>query len=225
MTEPSLELSDPPYPAIESLPDWYKKMSPYIGGEKDFSGGGPNLTVKKCVPVLDSLSAGYIIPLWTDVAIYRQREGITFTPSNTRAGIKAVEGHPKEQIPGYPVPHGYESSVHKWINPWRIKTKKGYSCMFINPTHRELPFRILEGVVDTDTFPLSINFPFFLEEGFEGVIPCGTPIAQVIPFKRETYKSDVVSLDSEKYFKLHNFHDNIFMNRYKLKWWSRKIYK
>jgi hypothetical protein len=34
--------------------------------------------------------------------------------------------------------------------------------------------------------------PFFLREGFSGVIPSGTPYAQIIPFKREDWISEIV---------------------------------
>jgi hypothetical protein len=44
-----------------------------------------------------------------------------------------------------------------------------------------LPFSILPGIVDADHFKLSVQFPFLLQAGFEGVIPAGTPVAQIIP--------------------------------------------
>lgn len=225
MTIPNLELTEFPSPSIKLLPDWYKNMSSYTGGVANFNNGNVNHTVKKCVPVLDSLGIGYTIPLWTDVLVFKEDGQTVIGPSNDRSGIKVVEGHPPEQIPGYPFPKGHDKDVYKWINPWHIKTKKGYSCLFINPTHRELPFRIMEGVVDTDTFPLSINFPFFLEKGFEGIIPYGTPMAQIIPFKRDVYRSKRGKFDPVKYEQLHNLHDSVHKNKYKLKWWSRKEYK
>jgi hypothetical protein len=83
----------------------------------------------------------------------------------------------------------------------------------------------MEGVVDTDTFPLSINFPFFLRSDFSGTIPHGTPIAQVIPFKRDNFVSEKGEFDSKKYSSIHNYHDTTFFNRYKNKWWSRKVFK
>jgi hypothetical protein len=44
-------------------------------------------------------------------------------------------------------------------------------------------------VVDTDTYTSPVNFPFTLNDPkFEGLIPAGTPIAQVIPFKREQWE-------------------------------------
>lgn len=226
-TVPELDMAaDFPSPAIDSLPEWYKKTSNFVDGKFMPSDGQPNLTIKKCIPVLDSMSAGYIIRLWTDVYVERNENGTSIHPSVTRTSTRPVEGHPiEQQAPLYPVPQGYEREVLKWVNPWHIKTPKGYSCLFVNPIHRELPFKILEGVVDTDTFPLSINFPFFLHKDFTGVIKHGTPIAQIIPFKRDGFESERGEFDSEEYGKKHNYHDTSFMNRYKSKWWTRKVFK
>jgi hypothetical protein len=82
------------------------------------------------------------------------------------------------------------------MNPWSIKTEPGYSTLFVPPFHRESIFTILPGVVDTDQYSAAVNFPFVLNDwGFEGMIPAGTPMAQVIPFKRESWK---MSLGSNK---------------------------
>ena len=98
--------------------------------------------------------------------------------------------HPVAQAPTYPnrkdLPN--EGSYPKWINPWSIKTPPGYSILFVQPFHRECPFSILPGTVDTDTYTAPVNFPFALNDwNFEGIIPAGTPMAQVIPFKRESW--------------------------------------
>jgi hypothetical protein len=47
-------------------------------------------------------------------------------------------------------------------------------------------FEIASGVVDTDSYRAPIHFPFFAT-GAEGVyeIKKGTPVAQVIPFRRD----------------------------------------
>lgn len=215
-----------PYAAINDLPDWYKKTNNFVGGKFLPTNGTPNLTIKKCIPVLDSMSAGYIISSWTEVFIERNGEDVTVHSSVNRSNVRAVDGHPiDQQAPLYPVPPDCDPQILKWINPWHIKTPKGYSCMFINPMHRDLPFKIIEGIVDTDTFPLSVNFPFFLKKGFEGIIKHNTPIVQVIPFKRENFYSERGVFDEKTYIATHNYHDSSFFNRYKSKWWTRKVFK
>ena len=53
-----------------------------------------------------------------------------------------------------------------------------------------MPFRTFSGVVDTDMYELGVEFPFQLlntitEDIF--ILEKGTPICQVIPFKRESW--------------------------------------
>jgi hypothetical protein len=84
----------------------------------------------------------------------------------------------------------------------------------------------MTGVVDTDTFPVPVNFPFFVREDFDGIIPEGTPIAQVIPFKRTDWKSEV---DEENQANPPAwFLNNVFnppFNFYKRTFWKRKKYQ
>ena len=47
-----------PMPASRFIPDWYRRMPGVVDGME---------TVKKCIPVLDSLNLGYMIPLPADV--------------------------------------------------------------------------------------------------------------------------------------------------------------
>jgi predicted membrane-bound spermidine synthase len=103
-----------------------------------------------------------------------------------------IDFHPVEQAPNHPNRKGHQTSYPKWINPWSIKTPAGYSVLFIQPMHRESIFTILPGIVDTDQYNAPVNFPFVLNNiQFEGLIPAGTPIAQVIPFKRESWEMKI----------------------------------
>lgn len=212
-----------PEPASKNLPDWYKDMDTYIGGKFN----GSNSTMKKCIPVLDSMSTGYVIKTWTDILVKKLPNNEVDVSWSVENNTKAVEGHSEEQVVGYPVPYGYGESVLKFINPWRIKTPDGYSTMFFQPPHREdLPFKIIPGFVDTDTFPLVINFPFHLKKDFAGVIPYGTPICHVVPFKRDAFTAEYEvdeSMDFQQ--KMLHKHNTSFVNRYKNMWWHRKEYR
>lgn len=75
----------------------------------------------------------------------------------------------------------------KFHNYWSIRTPPGWSCLFLPPLNRPNPvFECLAGVVDTDDYPALIHFPFFATAP-DGVypIPAGTPLVQVIPFRRD----------------------------------------
>jgi hypothetical protein len=222
LIKPDLEDSaEFPSPAIKNLPDWYKSMSPYSGDKKENNVDNFNPTMKKCVPVIDAISNGYIIKTWTDVNFGEN----SVTWSLRESGLTAVEGHPLEQVPGYPIESFYKKDVFKWINPWQIKTPKGYSCMFVTPIGHHLPFKIIEGVVDTDRFPLTINFPFLIYKNFKGIIPHNTPMVQVIPFKRDSFNSKNTKFDENEYTRASHKHMRTFLNRYKINWWTRKDFK
>ena len=68
------------------------------------------------------------------------------------------------------------------------------------------------------------NVPFFIKSNFEGVIPCGTPMFQIIPFKRENWKSekDISLKDLDKKHEFLNL--RTMHGYYKNKFWNRKSY-
>ena len=207
-----------PKPASLVVPDWYKHMESYVDGEKkpDIT-GATTATVKKCMPVFDALTAGYILvthkPIYIsqqtveygDGEFYRKtgqvkllteeevkEQGLTTTqPYYEWDTNQPIAFHPKDQAPEHPNNNGH-MSYPKWLNPWSIKTEPGYSTLFIQPVHRESVFTILPGIVDTDTFDAPVNFPFVLNDiNFEGTIPAGTPMAQVVPFRRESWEMEI----------------------------------
>lgn len=194
----SFELSEavaPPSPAILNIPTWFKDTSLRIRGEQrdGLSNGNsqaPNTTIKGCSPFLDAFGFGYIYTLALDVEIRDNEKGKDF---NWRAKGDFLTMHDRDQAPLTPPPMGGEKEIVKWMNAFFIKTPPGYSCLFTHPLNRnELPFRTFSGVVDTDSYNLPVHFPFQLvskEKNF--IIEKGTPICQIIPFKREDWKSSI----------------------------------
>lgn len=176
-----------PKPASTFIPNWFKDMPALVGDKKYIGGNGnPNSTVKRCVPFRDMMTAGYMIPLPCDV--YFRQNGKMIEVNSTYAGkTDIVLQHEPEQHFMYPLPEEYYPIAFKWNNPWTIKTKKGWSTLFLHPSHHDLPFQTLSGLVDTDKHPIPVCFVFFVRKNFEGIIPKGTPIAQCIPIKREKF--------------------------------------
>ena len=177
-----------PKPAFTCIPEWYKNLSSYMGEEKRPDGqGSTSATIKRCMPVFDAITNGYILFTPVDVWISQQNG----QPWYEWPSFGPIQFHPIEQAPNYPKRGGHEVSYPKWTNPWGIKTEPGYSVLFIQPLHRESVFTILPGIVDTDTYDAPVNFPFVLNDiTYKGIIPAGTPMAQVIPFKRESWKME-----------------------------------
>jgi hypothetical protein len=184
--------------------------------------GGTTATAKKCMPIFDAITSGYILLSPADVYVSQRDGQAYFEWSN----LSLISFHSKVQAPEHPVTKDAES-IPKWTNYWSIKTPKGYSTMFIQPMHRESVFTILPGIVDTDTYTAPVNFPFTLNDpNFEGLIPAGTPIAQVIPFKRESWTMNLGG--KEELLEQHEITNKLqtkFYDRYKDMFRAKKEYK
>jgi hypothetical protein len=182
-----------PKPAKNIIPEWYKELESYMGGKKVPNGsGGITSTIKKCMPVFDVMTAGYIIFTHTDIYVsHRFDETLDKDiPYYEWAGYSALEFHPIMQAPTHPEQNGF--AYPKFVNPWAITTPKGYSVLIVQPFHRDSVITILPAIVDTDMYNTTVHFPFVLKDSsFEGLIPAGTPIAQIIPFQRESWTHEV----------------------------------
>ena len=216
-----------PQPATKFIPEWYKNTKSYINNEKKPDGtGNIDATIKRCIPVLDAITAGYIITLPADIYVSLKDNGLGGKSQFFEwPSFKLIDFHPIEQAPEHPMVKPY--AYPKFNNPWSIKTPKGYSTLFVQPFHRESNFTILSGIVDTDTYTAPVNFPFVINDpNFEGLIKEGTPIAQVIPFKRD--KWIMKNGNNDNFIEQENVRTKLsrrFFDRYKTLFWDKKEYR
>jgi hypothetical protein len=125
-----------------------------------------------------------------------------------------------------PAPNGYCSQEFTWKQPWIPQLPDGYSMLYTQPFNRtDLPFLNLTAIIDNDKFYMenNTNHPFFIKEGFEGIIPKGTPYMQMIPIKRDSWKSEFKDHDpllSLSVSKIRQY----FMGGYKKLFWQKKEY-
>lgn len=211
-----------PKPAQKFIPEWYKQMPSYLTGKRELNEDAEtNGTAKKCIPIFDAMTAGYLIFSPADVMV-TQKDGF---PYYQWASHDLIKFHPVDQAPNHPNRNNHPISYPKWMNPWGIKTPKGYSCLFTAPKHRDNPFTILDGIVDTDSYLAPVNFPFVLNDvKFKGLIPAGTAIAQVIPFKRDSFEMEI-SVNQSDRLKSINKLRSVFFDSYKTQFWTKKEYK
>jgi hypothetical protein len=186
--EHTWNVKERPRPASEFVPKWWKDMSPYTGPMFDMD-PAPNVTAKKCFPLLDGLTAGYIVPLWSDVLIQETNEGFPLAKWGVEEQVLDTWG--SSQTQGFEIPDGYHPLVFKNLHRWIIETSPGYSCLITHPIgYPNLPFRSITGIIDTDKLKTDANTPFVIKRGFQGIIERGTPMFQVIPFKRDKWTSE-----------------------------------
>lgn len=168
-----------PKPASSMMPEWYKNLDirPNEKAPLDKS-------VRACMPFMESLTFGWIVPVPVDIAITRNDDGSLHAEwdDNTH---KALGSHSKMQVNRDEFPH--DGELIKFNIPYQFRTPKGVSTLYMPPLNRiETRFRPFSGVVDTDLYMDSINFPaLILDREWEGIINAGTPLVQIIPFKRD----------------------------------------
>jgi hypothetical protein len=203
------------------------------------------------MPFLDSLTAGYILKMPQDFHVRhnvdnKNEKGEEFKDSFQTFGLhdqqqllhtkyvnlnSEIDTHSLKQVEGSPfIEKNKNLPFYKIINPWKIKTSKGYSCLFVPPLNNsDDRFSIISGIVDTDTFPNEINFPIIINGNkypvLEDTIKKGTPYVQIIPFKRDSWK---MSLKPRKQKEIQNsrlFYGLKILNIYKEKYWNKKSWK
>lgn len=170
-----------PVPARTALPEWFRHLK---GVDSDaLSATNDGVTVKRCLPFLDAMATGWIIPLAATVRLQVTDDG-----KQVDAGWEfdrtMVSNHGAFQVAGNP--HEPRPPM-KFHNYWTIRTSPGWSCLFVPVLNRPNGvFETMSGVVDTDAFATPVNFPFVATapDGVH-VLPKGTPIVQVIPFRRD----------------------------------------
>lgn len=171
-----------PFPAKGYLPEWFKRLPPIA--KTELAAGSNGQTIKRCMPFLDAMATGWIIPLAATVRLEVKGNGATveYGSDFDRA---MVSNHQPYQINGHPVQPRPPLKLH---NYWSIRTPPGISCLFTTPLNRPHPaIELFAGVVDTDSYHALINFPFVVT-GADGLytLEKGMPLVQVIPFRRET---------------------------------------
>tara|TARA_R100001591_G_scaffold9222_1_gene15870 strand:+ start:513 stop:1247 length:735 start_codon:yes stop_codon:yes gene_type:complete len=223
-----------PIPCKLNIPEWFKKL------EHTFD----NMTVKGCMPFLDSLTTGYILKIPTDLQIKHNiyvddtrgtELNTLFNPYKNEVNLNipnVPETHPTKQL-GDKCPFVQKNKnlpFQKILNPWVIKTPPGYSCLFIPPmNNQDDRFSIIPAIVDTDMFTNEINFPIIINGDkypiLKSVIQKGTPYVQVIPFKRDTWKYKVEKIKKIEYNSNKASYLMSVFQTYKNKFWNKKSWK
>jgi hypothetical protein len=232
---------DFPTPIKLNIPEWYKKLEHSV----------PEMTVKGCMPFLDTLTSGYLLKFPQDLFIRHNIDSKNEKEENIKTSFttfglhlmsqflnaksinlnSTADTHDIKQLEGSSlVEKNKNLPFHKILNPWKIKTPKGYSCLFIPPLNNsDDRFSIIPGIVNTDTFSKEINFPIVINGDkypvLETTIKKGTPYVQVIPFKRDSWKMKVKPEPQKKMLNSTIFYHLKVLNIYKDKFWNKNSWK
>ena len=218
------------YPNIISLtknniPEWYKKIPKWNKNEIYSIDSGFNHTVKQCTPFLETLTIGYIVRLPFDIYI-KNNNGVPYITWNNGIEDKYMPSWRDEVSDLNLVPAGYIPFEYTWKFNCSFKVSKEYSILVTHPLNRnDLPFKTLSAIIDGDFAVMADgNAPFYIRDNFEGIIPQGTPIAQLIPFYNQSwslkFKKGLIEESQKNKFKI----NSIISGFYKKNFWQRKDY-
>lgn len=216
-----LQYSEIPQPAKKFVPDWYRD-SRILGKENIRDPRIKNF--KNCLPFADSFITGYILSTPCDIIIEKvENKDPNIIMSSP---IELFNSRKKESTGLMQIPEDCYNVNYIYNHPMHISLPKGYSALITHPLNRyDLPWVALSGIVDMDKEPMRPGqYPIFIKKNAEGLIPKGTPILQIIPFKRESWESEknqklIDSFTSSTYSAT-----SIFQNWYRKFGWSRKEY-
>jgi len=216
--DPVWEFIEPIVPAYQAMPNWYKDAKAAITELPVYDSS--RLTFKACPAIMDGFSQGYILPLWADVWV-EPKEG-SDDPSfwwdrrlqESAEDRKVVTPHNPWQTQDLKPFKDMSSSSIAWKlnSPWLVETPKDYSMLMIPPlNNRDSRFEPVAGVICTDDFTTYINVPLIWKAppGYSGLIKKGTPLLQMIPFKRENFQHEL-GLTSDDGKRLLQKHDACF---------------
>jgi len=214
-----------PQPAENYMPDWYKNLKNphYIDKEKPIlSKILKPKTVKQCPSFVEMFKEGYMLLAPCDYWLSIDNDKVEWrTPINyeTFHSNGEVGYHSDSQFVNHLPSKSNIKAVFKIILPYGIFGPKNYSIKILPvPYSFNNDFHANYGIQDLDTtFELNIQINYTSDKK-EILIQKGTPIALIIPYKKEKFKVTYEYLHDSKYknkvvsqkFKL----INSFNNRY-----------
>jgi hypothetical protein len=197
----------PPVPAAAGLPDWLKTMPPQAVNDLNQRNED---TVKRCPPFVDAMTHGFLMPLICDLRIENGEihwDNDAFPPGGSLPFARApINFHVPNQVSGTPL---FEADrfLIKFHNLWTIEAPEGYAVLFTHPFNRfDLPFTTLTGLVDCDRYTDNwIHFPArWNDPDFSGVLPKGTPVAQCVPVRRESWVIETAPFTPDETQRVHD---------------------
>jgi len=190
-----------PVPAVSNVPEWYRSLSRFnksndditLGVKNNIGADGAMVATKMCMPFFDAMTGGYHYVLEDDVYVDMDKDGKPIISWD--GDVMMIDKRPTIELP---IPDNCHPIHYGWRMNWYYETPPGYSVLITHPMNRyDLPFYTMSGIVESDVWGLPVFTAFFLKRNFIGVIPKGTPIFQIIPFKRDAWELEEVETNDE----------------------------
>jgi dUTPase len=172
-------------------------------------GDGPG-AIKTCPGTTDLAHLGVTFPLWADFRCRMGPEGnLEYELNIAREdNSPGVAGLMQEFTFGQTGPCPWtdlrdksieQAGYIKIVSPYYIKTPKGYSILITgHPMYPRKEFVVVPGIVNTDSYH-TVNVVLNVLTPNEFYVAQGTPIAQVIVFKRSDNVKEIIEGDESVY--------------------------
>jgi hypothetical protein len=142
------------------------------------------------------MTCGYIIPVPVDVTLTRTATELNV--DTVKTDFPLISTHAPQEFPGAPFSN---MPVLKFLIPWIVKTPPGFSTLFMQPlNHLEAQLMPLAGVIETDTYyrPVAIPTMVLMAPNTQLVLRAGTPLVQVMPFERKSWRATSGAWDHQR---------------------------
>lgn len=169
-------------------------------------------TWKSCPALLDVFTSGYYLLTPCDIEVVDNKKNsdsdapllLNFSDEWKNPEFGPPICQPRGIEDGLPYPEEYHNYTYTWILNWFTQVPEGYTVFFTHPINIEnLPFKTISGFIDSANILLGTGrFPFYVKKNWKGIIPAGTPFAQVIPMKNESWESEIVEHTVEEMFSM-----------------------
>lgn len=198
---------------IQNLPDVQDR---YDTSEKIID------NIKACLPVMDFITAGYLLPVCIECSLKTSMKNFTEVVSLESARTKELLDPDIKTAKLAAIfskstcPWNIENApkhFFKYTSDWAIKTPPGYSCLILQPIfHASKKFTLIPAIVDTDTYNRPIPISGYLNVKEEVRFRPGDYLIQVIPFKRDDWHMTIKvgsPVNTSKFF-IYNVYKRLF---------------
>lgn len=167
-------------PAIKFIPEWWKDLAPTCGEHLHIKDG----TLKKCSGFIDLYKSGFILPMWSDLAIDIGEIGSNSFRYQYSDQESSIEFHNEDQRGQFCIQENYEHL--KLMSPWFVKSNQNINWLFTDVVWNStnlLPYRILTGMVNFKYAEYThINIIFLRQQKEQQIfISYKTPLVHIIP--------------------------------------------
>ena len=205
-------------------PEWWKKTKVGMHIRGDFV-----QTIRACPAMDDWLKSGWFVLANRDIEVIRY-EDQTVTREEKVKGERRL---PRIVSPSHPSKQAFDSfeylgenapvkDAFKMRNPWNIKTPPGYSCFYLDPfLFQNEYFATWQGIIDTDKFNTNQDnsqIIFYPKVNHSFTIKKGTPMCQIIPYKRDTWTATYQLRSTKNWHNNESFHTLEDENRAIIDW-------